>query len=341
MTRVIDVHTHVFPRSALALADTGEPWFGSLIERDGSGVPVAVTAGKRVVFGTPEHFDTFETRIARMDELGVDVQVLSLLPPLFRYGLDGPMAIAAARAINDEMAEIVSKWPDRFIGLATLPLQDTDASIEEVHRAVDVLGLQGVEIGTHVEGRNLDDPDLFLVLEACAERQAFVFCHPADPRGGTSLRSYYLSNVIGNPYETTIAIASLIFGGVLERLPELTMCFAHAGGYASMAIGRFDHGYKVRSEAQGLIYQAPRAQLRRLYFDTLLHDDRALRYLIDTVGADHVVLGSDFPADMGPVRPVHDIRGSGRVTATEQEAILGDNLAAVFDRLATGRSTVR
>jgi aminocarboxymuconate-semialdehyde decarboxylase len=334
--RVIDVHTHFFPRSALALAGTGREWFGSLIERDANGIPVTITEGRRIVFGTAEHFDPFERRIERMDALGVDVHVVSLLPPLFRYGLPPALAIDAARAINDELARIVARWPDRFIGLATLPLQDPAASIRELDRVVGELGLAGVEIGTHVGESNLDDPALFEVLAACAARSALVFCHPAEPRGGSSMRSYYLGNFIGNPWETTVAIGSLIFGGVLERLPTLTLCFAHGGGYAPYAIGRFDHGHGVRPEARGISVD-PRAQLRRLYFDSLLHDDRALRYLIDTVGIDHVVLGSDHPADMGPVDPAGAVRRSPLLHPAERDAILGANLSGLLAGLAAAR----
>lgn len=334
---VIDVHAHVFPRPALALADTVDPvpWIGGLVGRDGDGgAPVLVTDRRRVVFGSSLHFAGVQRRLERMDEIGIDVQMVSVLPPFFRYELPSEVGIEAARAINDDIADLCGRWPDRFMGLATLPMQDPAASVMELRRATEELGLVGASIGTHVNGTNLDAPELFSVFEAFASSRAFVFVHPDGNRAvPPTLSSYYLNNLIGNPWETTVAIASLVFGGVLERLPDLTLCFAHGGGYAPFAAGRFRHGFLMRREPQARISTPPRELMRRIYVDSLVHDDVAVRYLIDTMGVSNVVLGSDFPADMGPQEPVREINCSTRLATAEKQAILGGNAVRLLREL--------
>ncbi len=200
--------------------------------------------------------------------------------------------------VNDEIADLVSAYPKRYAGLATVPLQDTELAVRELERAMQVKGLRGVEIGTHVNGRNLDEASLRPFFRAAAELGAFVFVHPMAVLAPDRLSRYYLTNLIGNPTETAIAIASLIFGGVYDECPALTCCFAHGGGSFAALVGRWQHGYEVRAEARINSVSAPRAYLPRIYVDSLVHDDRAARFLIDTVGADHMMLGSDMPFDM-------------------------------------------
>jgi aminocarboxymuconate-semialdehyde decarboxylase len=330
---VVDVHCHMFPQSALDLADSGTPWFGSIVERGPGGVPVTTTDGRRQEYGAALHFEGPDRRLRDMDRLGIDVAMLSLLPPLFRYELPSDLGLAAARAVNDELADYCARWPDRFLGLATLPLQDEDAAIEELRRATNELGLVGVAMGTSVLGRDLDDPRLAPVFEAFARERAFVFVHPAGTRRGTTMGSYFLANLIGNPWETTMAIASLAFGGVYERNPGLTMCFAHAGGYAAMAAGRLEHGHRVRRETRAVTDAPPGDTIGRIYVDSLAHDEIAIRWLVERFGIGQVLLGTDFPADMGPVDPVAQIRGVDGLSNEEQAAILGGNVLSVLESL--------
>lgn len=330
---IIDVHAHVFPRQAIEASGSGRPWHGSLVEQSASGAPITLTDGKRQVYGSSLHYQGPEARIEQMDELGIDVQVLSVLPPLFRYELPREIAIPAARDINDDIAALSEQWPDRFLGLATLPLQDTAAALVELDRAMDDLGLIGVEIGTYVNDRNHDDPELFPVFEALAERQAFVFCHPSHPRGGSTMKRYFLSNLIGNPWETSVAMASMLFGGPIERLPGLSVCFAHGGGFGVFDIGRLQHGWEVRREPHEHVTTAPMDLIDRIYVDSLVHNPRALKYLLDTVGGTNVMLGTDFPADMGPTDPVGEIVGAATLTSEEKDAVLRGNAARLLGRL--------
>ena len=261
-----------------------------------------------------------------MDRLRVDVHCLSLTPTLWRHEVEGAHAVEMARDVNDETAAIVEAHPDRFRGFAFLPLQDAEASVRELERSVRDLGLIGAAVTTNVDGEDWDSPRLFPVLEAARDLGALIFVHPASVRTRDLMASYHLRNLIGNPLETTITIASLVFGGVIDRLPELQLVFAHGGGYAAFAAGRFDHGHDVRPEAKEAIARPPTDYLRSLYFDCLTHSPLALRHLIDLVGVERVVLGSDFPADMGYRDPVGWLERAPLIEPAEKEAIRGGNL---------------
>lgn len=324
MSKVIDVHAHLLPRSAIAAAEAGKGWYGSEIENDELGRPIIITGSYREKMGGKAHYETIARRVERMDEMGVDVQVLSLNPIFFRHYLDADNAAAACVAVNDEIAGFIEQWPDRFSGFGALPMQAPGRAIEELERVMKIPGMVGASVGTHVAGANWDEPHLFPVLEAAQELGALLFFHPADRRLEKSLPRYHMHNTIANPAETTIAIGSIIFGGVLDRLPGLKTFFAHGGGYACWAAARFDHGYGVRAEARDHASMLPSEYLSRMWFDSLVHGYANLRRLIDVAGVDKVVLGTDFPADMGQPDPVAWIEGSD-LTDAEQAAVLGGN----------------
>jgi aminocarboxymuconate-semialdehyde decarboxylase len=321
---VVDVHAHLLPGSAIAAAEKGTDWFGSRVETDSLGRPEIVTGDYRVTMGGPANWESIEQRIAKMDAVGVDRQVISLNPILFRYYLEPADAIECSKAVNDEIAGIVADHSDRFAGFGTLPMQDPAAAVEELERVMSTAGLVGVSVGTHVGGLNWDEPDLFPVLEAAEQSQALVFVHPAASRLKEALPRYHMRNFIANPTETTIAIGSLIFGGILDRLPGLRLLFAHGGGYACWANARFDHGHQVRPEAREHIARSPSDYLSSMWYDSLVHGYGNLRRLIDVVGFDRVVLGTDFPADMGQPDPVGWIEGSD-LSDGEKAAVLGEN----------------
>ncbi len=325
---MIDVHAHLFPQSAVRAEAAGNAWFGSTFEAVPPGAPpVVLTGGRRAAMGAPEHREPPEHRIAHMDRVGVDAQVVSLLPPLFRYDLPADVGAAAAVAVNDEIAEMHAARPDRFLGLATLPLQDPAAALREMDRSM-AAGLSGIAVATHVCGRDLDDPALRPVWRHAAELGCFVLVHPAHPRGGEALRRNYLSNVVGNPLETTLAFAALVLGGVLDEAPGLNVCFVHGGGYITAMIGRLDHAYAVRADVSGSA-RPPSEYLRRVWFDSLTHDPAGLAALTARVGADRVLLGSDYPADMGAADPVAAARAAG-LSEVDEEAVIGVNAARLL-----------
>jgi aminocarboxymuconate-semialdehyde decarboxylase len=325
MGPVVDFHAHFLPRGAVEAYASGAAWFGTTIEKNDRGWPVLVTANARRPMGSTAYWDSITERTAKMSAVGVDVQALSVLPNLYRYGLDAADGERASIEINDEIAEAIASAPGRFIGLGTLPLQDTDASLREIGRIMAVPGFVGIAVGTHVNGENWDSPRLLPVLEAIRDLNGIVFMHPAGHRIQGTMPGYHLANLIGNPYETTVAIGSLVFSGALDRVDGIKLIFAHGGGFGALNVGRFDHGYSVRTDSQAHARNMPSEYLRTLYFDCLVHGDRTLRFLLDVVGADHVVLGTDYPADMGLARPQEWLNGLSLVTDAERAAILSGN----------------
>jgi aminocarboxymuconate-semialdehyde decarboxylase len=321
----IDVHTHYLPRSVVAAADGQRDWHGIRFGLNEKGQLVSTTEKLGFALPWPDFRAPITDRIAAMDRLRIDMHLLSLTPTLWRHELDARDGIDMARDVNDETAAIVADHPDRFGGFAFLPLQDADASVGELERAVGELGLVGAAVSTHVDGEDWDSERLFPVLEAANDLGALLFVHPSAVRARKMLDKYHLFNMIGNPLETTVAIGSIIFGGVLDRLTDLRLVFAHGGGYAAFAAGRFDHGATVRPESRGT-QEPPADYLQRLYFDDLTHSPLALRYLIDLVGIEHVVLGSDFPADMGYVDPVGWLERAPLIDDAEKARILGGNV---------------
>lgn len=323
---VIDIHAHYLPESAVRAHDTGSNWYGTSIERGRDGVPVAVWNGRPFEFGSTVHFQRMDERVGLSLARGVDTEVLSILPPLFRYDRPAPDGIVAARELNDELSELTQRYPGRFLGLAALPMQAPDAAADELRRALALPGIVGVTIGTHVNGANLDAAQLEPFFAAADEAAAVILVHPIAPRDRSALDNFYLRNVIGNPLETTIAAASLMASGRLERHENLTVCLAHGGGYTCAAAGRLNHAHSVRHEFAGLGTLAPIDLVRRFLYDSLTHDALTLRQLVDTVGADRVVLGTDFPADMGQPDAAAAIGANDLLDADEKRAILGGNL---------------
>ena len=321
---IIDTHTHFVPPRAAALAETGGTWHGIRFGLSARGKITSSVGALSMEIPWPMPLESFRQRLRSMDERKVDVHVLSIGPTLYYYNLDPDNAASFARAANDDLAEIVSTAPDRFAGLGYLSLQDPAGSVDELERCMRDLGFCGVMVGTNVNGLDWDEPALFPVLQAAEQLGALVYFHPVRSRADPFLKKYHLRNLIGMPFDTTITLASLIFGGIFDRLPGLKACFSHAGGFGVLGIGRMDHGYEVRAEASG-IARLPSDYLTSCWFDTITHNERALRYVIDTVGADRVVLGSDYPADMGEPYPTRFVESCASLTAAEKAMILSRN----------------
>ena len=325
-----DIHCHFFPQAFLDAARKLDNSFQASIERRADGREHLVCAGNFDHPLTPD-FYTAERMIQDMDRWGMAMAGISAAPPTLSYWADPGAARDLAPAINDSIAARVAAHPDRFVGLATVPLQDIDASVLEIKRAVQGLGLSGCMIGSNVNGKNLDHPDFHPFFAAIAELGIPLFIHPYIPAGVERMQDYYLHNLIGMVGETGLAIASVIYGGVLVRWPNLKLVFAHAGGVFPYIVGRMDHGYRVRErECGAAIPELPSTYFTQLYFDNITFNPRALRYLVDLVGADHILIGSDYPFDMGPADPVGEVTGNAYLSAQEQRQITGATAAALF-----------
>jgi aminocarboxymuconate-semialdehyde decarboxylase len=269
-------------------------------------------------------------RLADMDAMGIDVQVVSPSPTQYYYWADYDLASRLTAVQNEAIAGLVTAHPDRLAGLATVALQHPQLAAEQLRHAVNVLGLQGVEISSSVNGRELSDPALSPFWAAAEELGVLVFLHPFGTTLGERVTSYYLVNTIGQPLETTIALSHLIFGGVLDNHPGLKIVAAHGGGYLPSYSGRSDHAFAVRPEAAVKTRTQPSEHLKRIWFDTVVYEPAALRTLVDHVGVSQVVVGTDYPFDMGH----YDIHGLVAMTAglseDERAAILGGNAAQLI-----------
>ena len=311
--RSIDIHAHSTPQCFQRAVLAGQDWHG-------------MTAADGELFN-PRNAWTPEQRIADMDSLGVDIQVVSTSPGFYQYHQEPAVTAAIARDCNDEIRQMTLDYPQRLAGLAILPMQDTPAAVAELERAVQQLGFQGAMIGDQVNGKTFDEPEFRPIWKAAEEMGALIFIH----QGGQTLGSerqprYHIRNTIGNLADRTVTFAAFAFGGIMDQFPDLKICLAHGGGYACFGAGRMDRGWQVRSEARVNIHQPPRNYLSRFYYDCLTHSEPALRMLIDSVGIDRVVLGTDWPADMRIDWPVSWVMGLESLTLAEKEAILYKNL---------------
>ena len=328
--RSIDIHAHLTPQCFWKATEGGGNWHTLRREQDARGRQLAVIGGSRGQL-PPKARWTPEERLADMDSLGVDIHVLSPYSGFYNYHLDLPVAVATSRDSNDEIHQMAKTWPDRFAGLATLPMQDVNAAIAELERVMVQLGFKGAMIDDKVNGRTLDEPEFLPFWKAAEQLGAMILFHQAGETIVSSrINRYHLPNTIGNLADRTVTFASLVFGGVMDACPDLKICLSHGGGYTCHGIGRIDRGWETRAEARVNISQPPSAYLRRFYYDCIVYTEPALRFLIDTVGVARVVFGTDWPYDMEFDWPVSWILSLESITQEEKEAILWKNLEGLL-----------
>jgi aminocarboxymuconate-semialdehyde decarboxylase len=316
--RTIDTHTHVLTEETVALLNKATPKAAIKL------TPIDKNFATLEVAGVPYRpfprggFDV-ERRLKDMDAMGVDVHVLSATPQTYLYGLGLP----AAAIQNDQIAKLVKEKPDRFMGIGTLPMQDGEQAATELRRIVTKLGLRGAMFASNVMGKNLDDPSFEPLWRTAEALDAFMFIHPNNVAGADRLKSYYLANLIGNPLDTTIAAACLIFGGVFDRYPKLKVCLAHGGGFVPYQAARWTHGWDVRPEPKKNVPKRPEHIIHRFIYDTILHSKETLEFMITRAGIERVVLGSDYPYDMGMMDCVVHVR-SLAISDQDKASILHD-----------------
>lgn len=325
--RIVDIHAHFFPENFLKLlAEAGEG-VGVRLRRNRPGGPV-FEMREGLLGPIKPAFTDLDLRLKEMNRRRVDVHVLSLTRPMVYFG-DRALGVKLARAMNDGIAEAHRAFPDRFFGFATLPLQAPEAALAELERAVNLPGVCGVYFGTNVNGRDLSHPDFLPIFRRLEELRLPVFLHPLNVMGRERLKPYFLYNLLGFPFDTAVAAAHLIFGGILDRFPRLQISLPHAGGALPYLIGRMDRGHKIHPDCKYLRHK-PSTYLKRLTYDTISHDASALLYLIDRVGPQRVMLGSDYCFEIGYDRPVEVVTRLSALSRPDQSRILGGNAARLL-----------
>lgn len=323
--RTYDVHAHCVPDGLLsALEKEGRRFGAEVVDVDGG--RAVRFAGGAMTSAVRPGLDGVERRLASMDEARVDVQLVSTWMPLTGYTLPAAEAARYARVFNELLTETVGRAPDRLRGLCNVPLQHPELAARELEHAVGELGMVGCEIATTVAGRELDDRTLDPFWSAAAELRAPVLMHPFSSLKGRDLPRHHVRNLVGNPAESTIAIAHVILGGVLERFPDLRLVMVHGGGFAPWQVGRWDRGYAAVAEVGIDLSRSPSEWLRTVHFDTVLHDPGAVGRLLDWAGPDRVVLGSDYPFPMGDLTPVDTVDAVGGLSDEVRAKVLGGNV---------------
>ena len=280
---------------------------------------------------TRVQFTSVEKRLEDMDLMGIDIQAITPSPAQTFYSIPAELGIETAHVINDNIADICGKHPDRFVGLGTVPFQAPALAVAELDRLHKSLGLRGIEIATNVAGADLSEERFRPIFQRAEELGLVLFMHPTGFPEASRFRDHYFTNIIGNPLDTTVAVHHLIFGGVLQDCPNLKLVLSHGGGYLPAYSGRIDHAASARPDTCTCLRHMPTTYLKRLYFDTIVYTHPQLRYLVEQYGADHVLMGTDYPADMGEVDPIGFIEGCEGLDDTDRRAILGRNAARLLN----------
>ena len=323
----IDIHTHFIPPYFVEEIRRGQALGKVTIQPQNGEEWVSHPEGYR--YPLAAEFWDMKAKLQHMDRLGIDISVLSISPTMLFYWLELGPTLEFCQKANEAMAEFVSKSGGRLYGMATVPLQDPQAAVDELRRAVVELGLRGVEIGTTMEDVPVDDDRFEPFWAAAAELDVPVMLHPYYVGTKRQFADFYMTNLVGNPLETAVAASRLILSGCLDRHPKLKVVLVHAGGFMPYQVGRLDHGFRVRKETSAVIDSPPSTYLRRFYFDTITHASVPLKFLVELVGADRVVLGTDIPFDMADLHFTDYLAATGLDEQTVQ-TITADNASRIF-----------
>ncbi|MBT5572411.1 MAG: amidohydrolase [Alphaproteobacteria bacterium] len=328
--RTVDIHCHLHVPEADALVKDvfdlkNEPllWFANDETRK-----FQMAHGQEIM---PRATDT-ALRIAEMDASGVDVQAISTAPNHYCYWAEPDLGRDVAQTVNNKLAATVAEHPDRFVALGTVPLQDPQMAVAELERCVNELGMKGVEVNADVAGQELSKAGLDPFFAKCEELGAVIFIHPSGYAKGDRFADHYFSNIIGNPLATTVAVHYLIFDGVMDRHPGLKVVLAHGGGFLGSYPARIDHAHPLRTDMQRELPagKVPTDYLKRFFFDSVVFSNEQLEFITKYYGADHVLMGTDYPYDMAETDPVGHVMGSD-LTDDQKRAILGENAAKLLN----------
>ena len=322
-----DMHSHFIAQEFIeAISKPGSAWQAKLVEK-GEESWMVHDQGYAYPL-SPGFYDT-AARLADMARMKLDMAAVSVSPTLFYYWAEPKRALDVARMTNDAIYRLTKERPDKFVGMGTLPMQNVELAITELRRSVTDLGFKSILIGSNVEGNQFEDPQYLRFFKECEALDVFIFFHPYYVGTKGMFGNYYLTNLYGNPLDTAMVLASLIFGGVLDKCPNLKVGFTHGGGFFPYQIGRLKHGYEVRDEPKVNGAKSPERYLHQLYFDSIVFMDKQLRFLVDWAGAEHVMLGTDYAFDMGEFAPVDFVSGAGLANG-QLKAVLTDNACKMF-----------
>jgi len=322
-----DMHSHFIAQEFIeAISKPGSAWQAKLVEK-GEESWMVHDQGYAYPL-SPGFYDT-AGRLADMARMKLDMAAVSVSPTLFYYWAEPKRALDVARMTNDAIYRLTKERPDKFVGMGTLPMQNVELAITELRRSVTDLGFKSILIGSNVEGNQFEDPQYLRFFKECEALDVFIFFHPYYVGTKGMFGNYYLTNLYGNPLDTAMVLASLIFGGVLDKFPNLKVGFTHGGGFFPYQIGRLKHGYEVRDEPKVNGAKSPERYLHQLYFDSIVFMDKQLRFLVDWAGAEHVMLGTDYAFDMGEFAPVDFVSGAG-LAADQLQAVLSGSARKIF-----------
>ena len=323
----VDLHCHLHTDAADAIAKQSIT-NASPIARYGN--PRTEAQQKKLHQDLHKKLTDVDQRIADMDKMDIDVQAVSTSPLQYYYGVEPELGVKVARTINERIAEVTATHPHRFAPLGTLPMQSPQHAVKELEYCMKKLNFKGIEIGTNVAGAEIADPQYEKMWRKAEELGAVVFLHPIGFTSPQRLTKHFLTNVIGNPLDTTVALAHIVFGGVLERYPKLKIVTAHGGGFLGHYPARMDHAYNVRPECHDHISRPPSYYMKKIYYDTMVFGEAQLEHLVKLWGEGRVVIGTDYPYDMGYYKPLEMVDSVKGVSVADRDLIKGGNAQKLF-----------